>query len=323
MKKIIVWLAVIPALLLSGCSAAPEEIEKPVGLTSLTWEQLSETPDYKDWIESKNCVLDNLDDVENLVILPIKESESSPTPREIMVSRTGRIKASMGTQESRLKMLRQISDWDEYSNTHSDPLSRIWMNPKDVFEAIDNWELDRFDESLKFLSSETFSTPVRDKVFQAWNETCENDSILQDVTTTINEYDVALEGLIAKVVSDFENQGYKQFFDHILIKRTGKKTEDGWRYLTYSAVQFRYCAVGYSKVVNRFEFAAPGLVDADGIKAEDRIEEAFNETGGWPPRLGLVREYLHQLDAGYAKTNDYSGLKVVATWDVSEGGRCH
>ena len=207
-KKFIVWIALAPALVLSGCSVAPDE---PVGLSSLSWTQLAETTDYKNWIAAKTCWLGNLDDVENLVILPIKEGESSPTPREIMVSRTGRIKASMGTQDSRLKMLREISDWDEYSNTHSDELSRIWMNPNSVLESIDTWVLARFDDSLSELSDEAFSTPVRDEIFQAWNEMCQNDTILEEVRADLNQYDAALEGLIQKVVSDFEKKGYKQF----------------------------------------------------------------------------------------------------------------
>jgi hypothetical protein len=231
--------------------------------------------------------------------------------------------ASMGTQDSRLKMLREISDWDEYSNTHSDTWSRVWMNPDSAMDQIYAWVSTRFEDSLSELSDEFFSFPVREKIRQAWNEMCENDTIIEEVRTVITQYDAALEGLIQKVVSDFEKKGYKQFFDHILIKRTGKKTEDGWRYLTYSAVQFRYCAVGYSKVVYRFEFVAPGLVDADGIKAEDMIGEASREDLNGA-KLGTAREYLLMLNGVNEETNDYTGLQVVATWPAERDiGSCH
>jgi hypothetical protein len=195
----------VPAFLLSGCSSAPAE---PVSLTSLTWEELSETPEYKDWLAKENCYLNDLDEVNNLNFLPIKQSDSeSPTPREVMVTRTARLKTSMAGEASRLKMLSEVSTWDEY--TLEEKLRGIWMTPSDVTNSIDIWVTDRSNLAIGELSTTTFSTAVRDNIKSDWESKCDNETILAEVSTTLEEYAVSLDALSTKLVANFEKRATK------------------------------------------------------------------------------------------------------------------
>ena len=313
MKKLMVWLAVVPALLLSGCSSAPAE---PVSLTSLAWEELSETPEYKNWLATENCFLGDVDKILNLEFLPIRQSDSasaSPTPREVLVTRTARLNTSLASEASRLKMLSEASTWDDYSS--EDELRRIWMTPSEVKASIDNWVTDRFDLSIRQVDRNTFSTPVRENMKKDWDTKCEIDSRLADVRTSVEEYVVALEALVERVVADFEKKGYTNYFNHTLIKRIGPKVLDGEKVLAFSVLQHRYCDTGYTKRVFGFNFYAPGVkADADGIMAPDLRGDA-QETDNDGAVLGL-REFVFEtyvLEGIDLKKNDFVNVVVTGT----------
>jgi hypothetical protein len=149
----------------------------------------------------------------------------------------------------------------------------------------------------------------------SWELKCDNANTLQEVRTTIANYQSAMEELISAVVADFEKLGYKSFFNSVLIKRNGVRTWEGLSVLSYSAVQFNYCQTGYKKVLGSFDFDAPALIaDSDGIMPSDYSGEAREATGthdGLP--LGTLREYVFQFNPIREtawKTNDFSGLLV-------------
>lgn len=290
MRKLIALLTVLPALLLSGCSSAPAE---PASPTLLTWDQVSETPEYKNWLDTVNCYTGgDVDTILNLEFLPIKESDSSrPTIREIMATRTTRLKASLASEASMLKMLGEASSWGAPGS--DEELKRIWINPSEIKALIDSWVTDRFNLASEELGTNSFSTRFRDNMKKDWESKCDDETLLAEVSTTLEEYEVSLDALSTKLVANFEKKGYKNYFNNILVKRIGPKVFEGEKVLAFSVFQHRYCDTGYTGRVYGFDFSAPGVkADADGIIASD-LRSYAQETTMDGPDLGL-REFVYE-----------------------------
>ncbi len=316
-KKALACFAVISTLL-SGCSAPPVQ---PSSLTSLSWEDLANTQENKAWSASDNCSLSDLEAINDLDFLPLEGVDNSrPSPKDVMVSRTGRLVAAMKSEKTRLQILAEVSEWDAQYFKLGEPdyderLEQIWRNPQIISQIVDNWVTGRSKQAIDSLSSAPFSSPIREKLVNAWELKCDDVSILREVRTTITNYEVAMKTLVSAVVADFEKLGYKPFFNSVLIKRNGLRTWQGKSVLSYSAIQFNYCQAGYMKDLAAFYFDAPALIaDPDGIMPSDYTGQAEEATGrpDGPP-LGTLRDYVFQFNVvgeTYWKTNDFSGLSV-------------
>jgi hypothetical protein len=327
MKRLIP-LVLLPAVLLSGCSSVAAPI---IPITSLDHDQLVDTSEYKTWFAADVCAADNLNEVTSLSYLPVKESASaSPSIVEIVKSRTKRMKGSISSTAQSLKMLQEVSTWDNFTTEENEDFDQIWQSPSSV---LDIWEDNRFKKALTALKDEqsldtynnsSFKSAVIEVVRKDWDAKCDNEGMLRETREILNDYESSLEKLKSKVVADFKKQGYKEFFDTTLVKRVGERTYEGEPVLEYSVLQFNYCSTDEGKRVFRFDFDAPGVfVNADGIKedvyngAARQKESEDYEGSGWDyTTLGVVSDFVFSINPvkdTYWKTNDFSGLNLTST----------
>ena len=249
MRIRVVALAVVLALIISGCKSLPSESDTSSSTQrgDMTFAELTQTPGYQSLVED-SCWSSFTGTIQNLDFLELGVGQIVSSKSQVMISRTERLEKSLKNDTALTSILQEALSWRLSADDSS------WITPS---KALDEYLLTQLEKTLlpPLLQGEyPKNQDVLNQISEDWIKTCEMDLVVSQAREVSKNYEGKLTAAIDTFKKPLLDDGYQDFGMALAkLKISGSTAIVQW-------ASTDWCTPVASVVVL-------GIPDADGISS--------------------------------------------------------